>query len=103
MRPPPLALRGKAPQGGWSKLGGGGATCGEESSLDSDSLVGRTPFGSRSPRGTPTPLISARGPPGHLYNEGRGWGTTPLIPKALAPPSLPLNLVAPLLDPGLDV
>src|SRR3954466_2953649 len=64
---------------------------------------GRTPFGSRSPRGTPPPLIAAKGPPGHLYNEGRGWGAAHLIPKAYAPPSLPLNPVAQQLDPGLDV
>src|ERR1041385_5131400 len=63
--PPPLALGGKAPQGGWPKYGGGGALLGEESSLDSHSPVGRTPFGSRSPKGTPTPLRSAKGPSSH--------------------------------------
>src|SRR4051812_16500561 len=68
--PPPLALGGKAPPGGWPKLGGG-ATGGEESSFDSHSPVGRTPFGSRSPRGTPHPLRSARCPPGHLYKVRR--------------------------------
>src|SRR4051812_47926119 len=79
---PPLLYFGfKEPQGGWPKLGGGGATCGEESSLDSDSPIGRTSFGSRSPRGAPTPLISAKGPPGHLYNEGRGWGRSTTDPQ----------------------
>src|SRR3954463_11620848 len=72
--PPPLALGGKAPQGGWLKLGGGGTLLGKESSLDFDSPVGRTPFGSRSPRGTPNPLGRPRQPPGHLYNEGQGGG-----------------------------
>ena len=33
---------------------------------------------------------------------GRGKGRTRSIPKAPAPSSLPLNPVAPLLDPGLD-
>src|SRR3954463_4080445 len=35
--------------------------------------------------------------------RGGGGGAAHLIPKAYAPPSLPLNPVAPLLDPGLDV
>src|SRR4051812_18886460 len=33
---------------------------------------------------------------------GRGGGAAQLVPKAYAPPSLPLNPVAPQLDPGLD-
>src|SRR3954463_13889237 len=88
--PPPLSLGGKASQGGWPKLGGGGALLREESSLDSDSPVVRTPFGSRSPKGTPPPLIAPKGPPGHLYNEGRGWGcstTCPQGPCTILPPS----------------
>src|SRR3954471_9667327 len=35
--------------------------------------------------------------------SGGGGGAAHLIPKAYAPPSLPLNPVAPQLDPGLDV
>src|SRR4051812_32476742 len=62
--PPPLALGGKAPQGGWPKFGWWGRHMWEESSLDSDSPVGRTP----------TPLIAPKGPPGHLYKEGQRWG-----------------------------
>src|SRR3954464_7966071 len=90
--PPPLSLGGKAPRGVWPKLGGGGALLGEESSLDSDSPVGRTPFGSRSPRGTPHPLIAPKGPPGHLYKEGQGWGRSTTCPQGLCatlPPSKP--------------
>src|ERR1041384_2681839 len=58
--------------------------------------------------GLPTPLIAPQGPLGHLYNVGEGWGrpkgllatyimwgrgggAAHLIPKAYAPPSLPLN------------
>src|SRR4051812_46224080 len=83
MLPTSLSLGGKAPQGGWPKSGWGGATCGEESSFDSNSPVGRIPFGSRSPRGTPTPLGRPRRPPVLLYNEGQGWGhsnNSPLRP-----------------------
>src|SRR4051812_23113895 len=87
--PPPLALGGKAPQGGWPKLGGGGALLWEESSLDSNSPVGRTPFGSRSPKGTPTPLGRPRRPLGHLYNVGEGWGAQHIkVPRPMRhPPS----------------
>src|SRR4051812_45337383 len=35
--------------------------------------------------------------------RGGVGGATHLIPKAYSPPSLPLNPVAPQLDPGLDV
>ena len=35
--------------------------------------------------------------------RGRGGGAARSIPKAYAPPSLPLNPVAPQLDPSLDV
>src|SRR3954470_18720360 len=68
--PPPLALGVKEPQGGWPKFGWWGRHMWEESSLDSDSPVGRTPFESRSPRATPTPLSAPKGYPCHLYNEG---------------------------------
>src|SRR4051812_8054053 len=98
--PPPLALGGKALQGGWPKFGWWGRHMWKESSLDSDSPVGRTPFESRSPKGTPTPLIAPKGPPGHLYKEGKGWGAqhnSTLAPCATLPS---LNPVSPLLDPG---
>ena len=65
---------------------------GLQSSLWWDSPVGKCPFGSRSPKGTPTPLRSAKGPPGHLYNEGQGWGRSTLEPQgpyATPPPSKP--------------
>src|SRR4051812_91541 len=91
--PPPLALGGNPSQGGWPKLGGGGATCGEESSLDPDSPIGRTPL---------HPLFRPRGLLATYIMRGGGGGATHLIPKAPAPPSLPLNPVAPQLDPGLD-
>src|SRR4051812_15035338 len=47
---------------------------GLQSSLEEDSPVGRSPFGRRSPKGTPPPPIAPKGPPGHLYKEGQGWG-----------------------------
>ena len=40
--------------------------------------------------GLPTPLIAPQGPPGQLYNEGRGWGrSTHQTPSPMRhPPSL---------------
>src|ERR1041385_8283930 len=39
---------------------------------------------------SPPPLIAPQGPPGHLYNEGRGWGAQHnLSPRPMRhPPSL---------------
>src|SRR3954471_24303000 len=96
MLPTTLALGGRAPQGGWPKLGGGGALLGEEASLDSDSPVGRARFGRRSPTGTPPTPITPKGAPGHLYNEGRGWGRSALDPpRPMRRPAAPLIPVAP--------
>src|ERR1041384_5248786 len=75
--PPPLDLGGKAPHRGWPKFG--------PSPIRTRlSKVGRTPhkegvLGESFPtkggvRKDSTPLISAKAPPGHLHNEGRGWG-----------------------------
>src|SRR3954469_13796557 len=89
--PPPLALGGKAPHRGWTKF--------VPSPIRTRlSKVGRTPhkegvLGESFPtkggvlEGLHHPQISAKGPPGYLYNEGRGWGRNTLNPKAYAPPS----------------
>src|SRR3954471_12041853 len=103
MRPTTLSLGGQGTPRGLAEIWVVGAHMWEESSLDSHSPMGRFPFGRRSPRGTPPAPIAPQGPPGHLYNEGRGWGRNTSNPKAYVPPSLPLNPVAPQLDPGLDV
>src|SRR4051812_2130325 len=73
----PLYLGGKAPHRVWPKFG--------PSPIRTRlSKVGRTPHKEGvlvesfiSKGGVPedsTPYISAKGPPGHIYNEGRGWG-----------------------------
>src|ERR1041384_4132023 len=60
---------------------------GLQSSLEEDSPAGRTPFGSRSPIGTPHLLGRPRQPLGHLYNEGEGQGAQ--LDETLAPWCLP--------------
>src|ERR1043165_4698416 len=79
--PTPLALGAshlgcpKSSKGwGGRNMGGILLQVGLQSSLEEDSPVGRTPFGSRSPIGTPHLLGRPRQPLGHLYNEGRGKG-----------------------------
>src|SRR3954469_16693293 len=79
--PTPLALGAshlgcpKSSKGwGGRNMGGILLQVGLQSTLEEDSTVGRSPFGRRSPRGTPPAPIAPQGPPGHLYNEGRGWG-----------------------------
>src|SRR3954464_11228448 len=79
--PTPLALGAshlgcpKSAKGwGGRNMGGILLQVGLQSSLKEDSPVGRSPFGRRSPKGTPPPHIAPKGPPGHLYKEGQRWG-----------------------------
>src|SRR3954463_14609799 len=84
-KPPmlPQVVRGV----GGRNMGGILLQVGLQSSLEEDSPVGRTPFGSRSPKGTPHLLGRPRQPLGHLYNEGEGQGAQ--LDETLAPWRLP--------------
>src|SRR3954465_10224438 len=82
MRPTSLSLGGQGTPRGLAEIWMVGAPHVGGVLLGLRLPEGRTPFGSRSPRGTPPPLIADKGPPGHLYNEGSGGGAEHLIPKA---------------------
>src|ERR1043165_7776502 len=75
---------------GGGNMGGMLVQGGLPSSLEEDSPVGRTPFGSRSPIGIPHLLGRPRQPLGHLYNEGEGQGAQ--LDETLAPWRLPSPL-----------
>src|SRR4051812_24150627 len=94
--PTPLALGGKPPRLPWLAKGWG-RTKGEESSSRWEvQLSNMAGFRWEGLGGLgvhvalPTPLIEPQGPPGHLYNEGRGWGrSTHQTPRPMRhPPSL---------------
>src|SRR3954467_9767739 len=99
----PYPWGARHPKGAGRNLGGGGATCGRSPPWTQTPRKEGLPLGVGVPGGLHHPLLRPRVLLATYIMRGGGGGAEHLSPKAYVPPSLPLNPVAPQLDPGLDV